>query len=293
MVRLCVNIDHVATVRQARRTDEPDPVWAASEVLLAGADGVTFHLREDRRHINDRDARLLKSVVAGKLNMEMSVAAEIVEIACELKPDQCTLVPEKREEITTEGGLDVRRNKTRIRTTVEKLHDAGIVVSAFVEPDERQIEACCDCGCDAVELWTGGYANAPSQGDTLEALGTLEEAAVLAHECELEVYAGHGLTYRNVAGVVELGTFSELNIGHSIIARSVFVGLRQAVREMKRIIRESQPFPSRGMAMLASLVSEAFASEFEDEASDDEFFDDDDDADDAETIRFDDGPTES
>lgn len=296
-MKLCVNIDHVATLRQVRRADEPDPIWAASEVLLGGADGVTFHLREDRRHIGDRDARLLKSVVVGKLNMEMSIAAEIVGIACALKPDQCTLVPEKRKELTTEGGLNVVANKSRVRDTVAKLHDAGIFVSAFIEPAERQVDACADCEFDAIELWTGGYAEAATQEDVESALAMLEEAAGVGHECGLEVYAGHGLTYRNIAPVVETGVFSEFNIGHSIVARSVFVGLREAVREMKNLIREHKPFTSPGMASLATLVARLFESGLGD---DDALYDDecdlvsdepDDDTED--TIPFDGGPKQS
>jgi pyridoxine 5-phosphate synthase len=236
MIKLGVNIDHVATVRQARKTDEPDPVWAAVEAELGGADGITFHLREDRRHINDRDAELLKRTVAGKLNMEMSINPEIVKIALGLAPHQCTLVPEKREELTTEGGLDVVRLGTQIKPVVQELRRAGIEVSAFIEPHEDQIVAAAECGFDAVELWTGAYANAKGEQQREEALEELACGLDIGFDQGLVVHAGHGLTYRNIAPVAALGGFSEFNIGHSVIARAVFVGLREAVREMKRLI---------------------------------------------------------
>ena len=236
MNKLGVNIDHVATVRQARKTDEPDPVWAAAEAELGGADGITFHLREDRRHINDRDARLLKETVASKLNMEMAIDPAIVKIAVGLKPDQCTLVPEKRQELTTEGGLDVARLRTRIKPVVTKLHRAGILVSAFIEPDVEQIRASAACGFDAVELWTGAYAHARTEAQQNASMEDLVRGLEVGWECGLEVHAGHGLTYRNIDAIASLGGFSEFNIGHSIIARAVFVGLREAVREMKRLL---------------------------------------------------------
>lgn len=236
MNRLGVNIDHVATVRQARRADEPDPVWAAVEAELGGADGITFHLREDRRHINDRDAELLRRTVATKLNMEMSIASEIVKIALRLRPAQCTLVPERREELTTEGGLDVSRLRARIKPVVKRLKGAGIIVSAFVEPIERQIRACAECGIDAVELWTGGYAHAQGEAAQSQAMETLVAALELGWDQGLTVHAGHGLTYRNVEPLAAMGGFSEFNIGHSIVARAMFVGLRAAVREMKELL---------------------------------------------------------
>jgi pyridoxine 5-phosphate synthase len=236
MIKLGVNIDHVATVREARQTDEPDPVWAAVEAELGGADGITFHLREDRRHINDRDAEVLKRIVAVKLNMEMSINPGIVRIAQKLKPTQCTLVPEKREEITTEGGLDVVRLHTRIKPVVRKLKRARIETSAFIEPVKSQIVAAADCGFDAVELWTGAYANAGTDQEREDALDALAAGIGVGHSQGLIVHAGHGLTYRNVAPVAMLGDFGEFNIGHSIIARSVFTGVREAVREMKRLI---------------------------------------------------------
>jgi pyridoxine 5-phosphate synthase len=236
MARLGVNIDHVATVRQARRTDEPDPIWAAVEAELGGADGITFHLREDRRHINDRDARLLRETVAVKLNMEMAVTDEIVAIAADLKPHQCSLVPERREELTTEGGLDVVRHRDRITKAVTRLRDAGITMSAFIEPIPAQIEASAEAGFHAVELWTGAYAHAKTPAQSSATLGDLQQGIEVGHRVGLEVHGGHGLTYRNIAAIARIPGFSEFNIGHSIVARSIFVGLREAVREMKRLI---------------------------------------------------------
>ena len=236
MALLGVNIDHVATVRQARHTDEPDPAWAAVEAQLGGADGITFHLREDRRHVNERDARVLRETVNVKLNMEMSVADEIVGIAADLAPDQCTLVPERREELTTEGGLDVLRHRTRVAKAVTRLREAGIVLSAFIEPIPEQIEACADVGFQAVELWTGAYAHAKTPDETRTALADLARGIEVGHRRDLEVHGGHGLTYRNVAAVAGLPGFGEFNIGHSIVARAVFVGIRKAVREMKRLL---------------------------------------------------------
>lgn len=243
MATLGVNIDHVATVRQARRTNEPDPVWAAAEAQLGGADGITFHLREDRRHINDRDAELLKQTVTCKLNMEMSIAAGIVKIAERLQPDQCTLVPERREELTTEGGLDVVRLARRIRPVVDRLRRRGCEVSAFIEPLAEQIEASADVGCHAVELWTGGYAHARGDRARRAALKQLAEAIEVGHARGLIVHGGHGLTYDNVRPVAALTGFSEFNIGHSIVARAVFVGLREAVRQMKALVADGGPRP--------------------------------------------------
>lgn len=243
MVGLGVNIDHVATVRQARRTIEPDPVWAAVEAELGGADCITFHLRKDRRHINDRDAEILRRTVQCKLNMEMSMDEEIVEIACRLRPDQCTLVPEKREEVTTEGGLDVFANAERTAEVTGRLRDAGSVVSAFIDPVGAQIAAARTAGCQAVELHTGTYANAYLEGfspaaqeKAAAALDELREGLAAGLGAELVVHAGHGLTYNNVAPLAAMEGFAEFNIGHSIIARAVFVGLRKAVAEMKRLL---------------------------------------------------------
>jgi pyridoxine 5-phosphate synthase len=241
MAELGVNIDHVATVRQARKTDEPDPVWAAVEAQLGGAECITFHLREDRRHINDRDADALKQAVNVKLNMEMSIEAGIVRIASRLKPDQCTLVPERRQEITTEGGLDVVRLKRRVGPVVQKLRRAGVVVSAFIEPAPEQVRAAAAVGCHAVELWTGGYAHAKGSAAVRRAVRTLADAIAVGHECGLTVHGGHGLTYRNIGPVAAMPGFAEFNIGHSIVSRAVFVGLRQAVREMKDLLARFAP----------------------------------------------------
>ncbi len=241
MAGLGVNIDHVATIRQVRQADEPDPVWAAAEAELGGADGITVHLREDRRHITDRDVELLKQTVATKLNMEMSIADEIVGIALRLKPDQATLVPERREELTTEGGLNVVHLADRLRPVVSQLSDVGVEVSAFVEPDEAQIEACAALGFDAIELWTGGYAHARSRDEREDALLRLEDAVIAGRNAGLVVHGGHGLTYRNIGAIAAIPGFGEFNIGHSIVARSVFVGLREAVREMRRLIDQATP----------------------------------------------------
>ena len=236
MARLGVNIDHVATVRQARQTYEPDPVWAAVEAQLGGADGITVHLREDRRHINYRDVKLLKDVVSVKLNLEMSIAPEIVDIALKIRPSQCTLVPERREEITTEGGLDVVKFRKQVAAVVTKLKKKGIEVSAFVEPIPDQIKAAADAGCHAVELWTGGYAHSWATTDVQSELKRLASAIEAGHTAGLVVHAGHGLTYENIGPVAALPGFEEFNIGHTIVSRAIFVGMREAVRQMKELI---------------------------------------------------------
>lgn len=236
MVRLGVNIDHVATIRQARRTVEPDPVWAAPLAILGGADGITIHLREDRRHIQDRDLTLMRQVVPTKLNLEMAVAEPIVRIALKTLPDQATLVPEKREEITTEGGLNVTGNISRIRGATRRLRRKGIEVSLFIDSDPKEIEASARAEAQAVELHTGNYANAATKRKKRSALKALTDGAKLARHLGLAVYAGHGLTYQNVDPVANIPEVEELNIGHSIIARAVFVGLERAVREMKEIL---------------------------------------------------------
>ncbi len=235
MPGLGVNVDHVATVRQARMTVEPDPVWAAALAELGGADCITVHLREDRRHIQDRDVRLLKETVAVKLNLEMGASEEIISIARETVPTQCTLVPEKRQELTTEGGLDVVGNLSKITDAVAALQDKGIVVSLFIDAEDAQIEASRKSGAEAVELHTGRYADAPP-GEAQKRLHELAVGCGLADSLGLVVHAGHGLTYRNVGPVALVEGFDEFNIGHSIVARSVFVGIEQAVREMKRLI---------------------------------------------------------
>jgi pyridoxine 5-phosphate synthase len=236
MAVLTVNIDHVATVRQARLTDEPDPVWAAVQCELAGANGITTHLRQDRRHICDRDVRLLKETVACKLNLEMCMAEPIVRIAEEVKPDQVTLVPEKRAELTTEGGLDCARHKKRLAEVVRRMHKKRILVSTFIAPDSEQIIASAQTGCDAIELHTGMYANAKGQRAVKRRLAELEAGKELAAENKLVVHAGHGLTYRNIGAAACINGLCELNIGHSIIARAVFVGIGQATAEMIRLI---------------------------------------------------------
>jgi pyridoxine 5-phosphate synthase len=237
MPTLGVNIDHVATVRQARQTNEPDPVWAATLAELGGADGITLHLREDRRHIQERDLHLLKQTVAVKMNLELACADEVLDIACATRPYQATLVPERREEVTTEGGLDVAGNHARIHEAVKRLKDAGIVVSLFLDPDPAQLEAGFASGAAAVELHTGAYANAAAEFAPDEALETLHTAAKQVRDAGLNLHAGHGLTYRNVRPIAEIPGMGELNIGHSIISRAIMVGLEQAVRDMKRLIK--------------------------------------------------------
>jgi pyridoxine 5-phosphate synthase len=235
MAKLGVNIDHVATVRQARRTVEPDPVWAAAAAQLGGADCITVHLREDRRHIQDRDVRILKDTVTVKLNLEMAAAQEIIAIARDLVVTQSTLVPERRQELTTEGGLDVAGNLAHVKAATAALKERGIVVSLFIDADERQLEASKAAGADAVELHTGRYADARGEA-AVEELAKLARGAALARRMGLVVHAGHGLTYSNVVPVAQVREFEEFNIGHSIISRAIFVGLEEAVREMKRLI---------------------------------------------------------
>ncbi len=234
MATLGVNIDHVATIREARKTIEPDPVWAAAAAELGGADAITVHLREDRRHIQDRDLEVLKKTVQVKLNLELAMNPLMVDIACRVAPDQVTLVPENREEVTTEGGLDVVRHKKELAATVSKLHDAGIAVSLFIDPEPAQIETAASLLVPAVELHTGAYANAEKQSQ--HELQILAEAATFVHQAGLILNAGHGLTYRNVTPIAEIQGMDELNIGHSIVARAVFVGMAEAVREMRDLI---------------------------------------------------------
>ncbi len=236
MPELGVNIDHVATIRQARKGREPDPVWAAAVCELAGADIITVHLREDRRHINDRDLRMLRQTVGTKLNLEMADTAEIVEIALEVKPGQITLVPEKREEVTTEGGLDVRGNQKSLSVTAEKFRQAGILVSYFIDPDFDQLSAARDAGGDFVELHTGVYSNAVGEVAAERELAKLRSGAERGGELGLRINAGHGLNYRNVKRILTLPYLEELHIGHSIISRAVFAGLDRAVRDMLCLI---------------------------------------------------------
>ena len=235
MPKLGVNIDHVATIRQARRGKEPDPVWAAMKAELGGADQITVHLREDRRHIQDRDLRLLKETVHVKLNLECACEASMLDIACQTKPDRVCLVPEKREEVTTEGGLDVVGNFDRVGAAVKQLHDAGIFVSLFIDPIESQIEASKKLAVEAVELHTGTYCDAATDQQQTAELITLENAGQHVLQHGLILHAGHGLNYLNVSAVADIEGMEELNIGHSIISRAVFVGLEEAVSEMKQL----------------------------------------------------------
>ena len=234
--KLGVNIDHVATVRQARRTFDPDPVTAAALATLGGADVITVHLREDRRHIQDRDLRLLREMVFSKLNLEMAASEEIIRIALRTRPDQVTLVPEKRQEVTTEGGLDVISQLKRLSKVTADFRKAKILVSFFIDPDQAQIRASSDAGAELVELHTGEYANARAEAKQSRCLERLIQAADEARRVGLRVNAGHGLTYPNVGPVAQKVHAEELHIGHSIIARAVLVGIERAVREMKEII---------------------------------------------------------
>jgi len=235
MAKLGVNIDHVATVRQARGGTEPDPVTAAAMAELAGADGITVHLREDRRHIQDRDVMLLRRTVQTHLNLEMAATDEMIAIAMKTVPDYVTLVPEKRQELTTEGGLDVVRYKEKLSGQIELLHQAGIAVSLFVDPDLAQLKACARVKADYVEIHTGAYCGAKGKGQTTE-LTKIEEAVKAGKKLGLGVNAGHGLNYQNIRPVLALGGIEEYNIGYSIIARAVLVGLDRAVREMAQLV---------------------------------------------------------
>lgn len=239
MALLNVNIDHVATIRQARLTDEPDPVWAAVQCELAGANGITIHLRQDRRHICDRDVELLKQTVACKLNLEMSMAESITRIAERVKPDQVTLVPEKRAELTTEGGLDCVKYRKRLAEVVRRMHKKGILVSTFIVPESEQIVVSAETGCDAVELHTGMYANATTPRTVQRRLAALEGGRDCAEENDLVVHAGHGLTYRNIGPVAAMRGVCELNIGHSIVSRAVLVGMREATARMLALMESS------------------------------------------------------
>ncbi len=235
-MRLGVNIDHVATVRQARGIDIPDPVLAAGLAELAGAHGIVCHLREDRRHIQDRDLRILKETVKTHLNLEMAATGEMVRIALETQPDMCTLVPERREELTTEGGLDVVGQEEHLKQAVRELRSAGIVVSLFIDPALEQVKASERVKAQVVELHTGTYCEAYGVEEALTELGKLEDMSLAAEKLGLRVSAGHGLNYRNVVPVASIPQVEELNIGHSIIARAVMVGLEAAVREMLDLI---------------------------------------------------------
>ncbi|HHD63381.1 MAG TPA: pyridoxine 5'-phosphate synthase [Desulfobulbaceae bacterium] len=237
MPHLAINVDHVATVRQARGITEPDPVLAAGICELAGAEGIVVHLREDRRHMQDRDVRILRQTIKTKLNLEMAAVKEIINIALDIKPDMITLVPEKRKELTTEGGLDVIGNEKKLKKTIGKMRKASIPVSIFIDPDAAQIEAAADIGATFVELHTGRYCDATSQKERDMEFRLIEQSAELAFESGLRVNAGHGLDYLTTARVAALPTIEELSIGHAIISRAVLVGLDQAVREMIAIVK--------------------------------------------------------
>jgi pyridoxine 5-phosphate synthase len=245
MIRLGVNIDHVATVRQARRAKEPDPVAAALLATLGGADGITVHLREDRRHIQDRDVYLLRETVTTRLNLEMAAAEEIVQIALKVKPDEATLVPEKRQELTTEGGLNVVANADPVRSAVDRLKAAGVHVSLFIDPDIEQVEMAQAVGADAIEFQTASYSEAVGEKAVADELAKLATATAHAKGRGLHVHMGHGLNYQNVKPIVRIPGVEELNIGHSIVSRAVLVGLERAVREMKQVMQEHYPNPKK------------------------------------------------
>ena len=255
MIQLGVNIDHIATIRQARRTYEPDPVWAAVEAQLGGADGITVHLREDRRHIQDDDVRRLNHLSHIKLNLEMGATEEMIRIARDIRPHTAMLVPEGRDEITTEGGLDVAGQAERLRDVVDRLAEAGMLVSAFIDPEPEQVEAAVACGFGICEIHTGPYAHAfhdhgrdadrPAVQAELEKIRLAGEMICAAG---LRFNAGHALNYYNVQPVAALPGLSELHIGHSIVSRSVFVGMQQAVRDMKHLMREAAPYPGAARA---------------------------------------------
>ena len=236
-MRLAINIDHVATLREARGGIEPDPVTAAQLCELAGAEGIVCHLREDRRHINDRDLRVLRETVKTKLDLEMASTDEIVKIAIETLPELATLVPERRQELTTEGGLDVRGNRHHLRDVVQQLQRHEIEVSLFIDPLPEQVEAARETGADKIEIHTGEYANARSEDQRLELLEVVRSAAVMARDFGLGVNAGHGLNYLNILPLRQIKEIEEVSIGHAIIARAVFVGLDRAVKEMLALVR--------------------------------------------------------
>ncbi len=236
MIKLGVNIDHVATIRNARGGIEPEPVYAAAICEMAGADSITTHLREDRRHIKDRDIEILSKTISTRLNLEMAATDELKSIAKNIKPYSCCLVPERRQEVTTEGGLDVVSNVKYLKDYIAELNDNGIIVSLFIDATEAQVEAAAECGAQYIELHTGQFAadfNSPNENLSFQ---NLRQALLLAKEHSLEVNAGHGINYHNVSKLIEIDGFDELNIGHSIISRAVFVGLEQAVRDMKDLI---------------------------------------------------------
>ena len=237
MARLMVNIDHVATLREARGINYPDPVYAAGIAEMAGASGIIVHLREDRRHIKDRDVHILRDVVKTKLNLEMAATPEMVEIACDVKPDMITLVPEKRKELTTEGGLDVVKFSDKLKKAIEKVHEKGIKVSLFIDPVEAQITAAHKMNADMIEIHTGAYSDAKSDRIREKEFKKVVASVIMGKKLGLGVNAGHGLHYHNVQEIAALKEIDELSIGHSIIARAVFVGLDRAVRDMLELMR--------------------------------------------------------
>jgi pyridoxine 5-phosphate synthase len=236
-MKLAVNIDHFATIREARRSSEPEPILAALLAEQAGAEGIVCHLRGDRRHINERDLKLLRQVVKTKLNLEMAASEEMKKIALEVKPDVISLVPERKEELTTEGGLNVKANEKNLTPFIQELKKAGIRVSIFVDPDLKQIEACHKVGVDLVEINTGKYAELRPGKERLEAMDEIKKAAEYGHKLGLEIHAGHGLDYKNVSQIVAIPEITELSIGFSIVARSAIVGIEKAVREMVELIK--------------------------------------------------------
>ena len=240
LIQLGVNIDHVATLRQARGTRYPDPVEAARLAENAGADGITVHLREDRRHIQERDVHLLRAVLQTKMNLEMAATGEMLKFACQLRPEGCCLVPERRQELTTEGGLDVRSQREPLASVCAQLADAGVRVALFIDPEWAQIETAASLRVPVVELHTGRYADAPDKHTQAEELHRLREATQRAMQQGLEVHAGHGLNYQNVIPVAAISGITELNIGHAIIARALMVGLVPAVKEMKRLMQAAR-----------------------------------------------------
>ena len=239
MIKLGVNIDHVATLRQARGTRYPDPIQAAREAEQAGADAITLHLREDRRHIQDRDVEMLRHLLQTRMNLEMAVTDDIVAFACRLRPQDCCLVPERRQELTTEGGLDVVGGFKKITASCVRLADAGVRVSLFVDADPDQIEAAAKTGAPAIEIHTGRYADAATDEAQRQELVRIEQAVLQGLELKLLVNAGHGLNYHNVQAIAAIPGISDLNIGHAIIARALFTGMQKAVREMKRLMNEA------------------------------------------------------
>ncbi len=238
MAELSVNVDHVATIREARKTNEPDPVAAAVLVELAGADGITIHLREDRRHIQDRDLKLMRQMVKTRLNLEMAATKEMVLIALDTKPDKVSLVPEKREEITTEGGLDVIKHKNQLKDVIRKFHDQKIPVSLFIDPELAQVECAKTIGGDAIEINTGKYSELKTDSEIVKEFKKIQDAVDTAVKLGLNVNAGHGLTYKNVAKIASIQAIEEFNIGHNIVARAVMVGLDRAVKEMIEAINQ-------------------------------------------------------